>query len=127
MIDWIKCIWWDLKEWWFFRRRHISKFETRTIYPDDSIEIEGVRLLHVHDRDVCDGRVCVIHNPTDHHMRGWKLHWRGDRGIFERLCPCHKIGHPDPDQGPFWEEMGQDWQWTHGCCGACAIPEENDE
>ena len=62
---------------------------------------------------------CVIHNRTAHHMQHWTLHWRGDRGIFERLCPDHGIGHPDPDQGPYWTATGQDWQWVHGCCGCC--------
>lgn len=75
------------------------------------------RRTHV-ETDTCrDG--CVIHRRTGHHMCFWPLHWRGDRGIFERLCPLHGIGHPDPDQGPYWKASGQDWQWVHGCCGCC--------
>ena len=61
---------------------------------------------------------CVIHNPSGHHMQWWPLHWRSDRGIFERICK-HGVGHPDPDQGPHWAATGQDWQWVHGCCGCC--------
>ncbi len=66
---------------------------------------------------------CVVHHRTGHHMMFWPLHWRGDRGIFERICPSHGIGHPDPDQGPYWKRTDQDWQWVHGCCGCCRNPQ----
>lgn len=75
-------------------------------------------LKNVHNPENCEGRACVIHHPTDHHMSDWILYWRDDRGIFERLCPEHGTGHPDPDQGDFWRETNQEWQWVHGCCGA---------
>ena len=97
--------------------------------------------MAVHDADECAGRTCVIHSPTDHSMRHLPLHWRSDRGIFERHCP-HGYGHPDPDQRAYWrhvasagrpdwfggwaEEPGQDpdeyvaGQMTHGCgCECC--------
>lgn len=77
------------------------------------------RLRDVHPETLCRGRVCVIHNPTDHHMRTWPLHWRGDRAIFERICK-HGTGHPDPDQFPYWERTGQPWQKVHGCDGCCS-------
>lgn len=67
-------------------------------------------LLKVHDADVCAGDPCIIHNPSDHHMRTWPTHWRPDRGIMERRCP-HGIGHPDPD------DDGRDH--VHGCDGCC--------
>lgn len=84
-----------------------------------------VTLHNVHLPDRCYGRPCVIHNPSDHHMRDWPLHWRDDRGICERICPCphgpgahddgshcgHGIGHPDPDQ------LGDG---VHGCDGCCS-------
>lgn len=69
-------------------------------------------LLVVHSKEVCDGAPCVIHAPTDHHMRAWPLKWRTDRQIFERICP-HGIGHPDPDQRA---------DGTHGCDGCCSPP-----
>lgn len=47
-----------------------------------------------------------------HHMAGWPRHYRGDRGIWERICP-HGIGHPDPDQ-PLDNGRG-----VHGCDGCC--------
>lgn len=67
---------------------------------------------------------CVIHHRTGHHMAHWQLHWRGDRGIFERICP-HGIGHPDPDQYPYWRATDQMWQTVHGCDGCCR--KENDD
>lgn len=76
---------------------------------------------HTHERNETCAQGCVIHNRTNHHMRWWPLHWRGDRGMFERICDCG-IGHPDPDQGPYWSYSGQDWQWVHGCCGCCGNP-----
>ncbi len=107
---------------------------------------ETTHAMNVHDASQCNGRTCIIHNPTDHQMRSWPLHWRSDRGIFERICP-HRIGHPDPDQQAYWHEQGhQDFlatlseadpadlpldhgghvadyisgQMTHGCDGCCA-------
>lgn len=77
------------------------------------------RTMRVHERGDCAGRACTIHNPTDHHMREWVLQWRTLRGIFERTCE-HGVGHPDPDQMPYWQETDQEWQAIHGCCGCCA-------
>lgn len=76
-------------------------------------------LRNVHDPALCVGRRCVVHNRSGHHMRDWWLHWRDDRGLFERLC-VHGIGHPDPDQGDWWRESGQEWQGVHGCDGCCS-------
>jgi hypothetical protein len=69
----------------------------------------GGTLGNVHKAEKCDGRPCIVHNPTEHHMRNWPLVWRAFRGQFERTCP-HGIGHPDPDQ------IGD---MTHGCDGCC--------
>jgi hypothetical protein len=102
-------------------------------------EAEGVRLENVHPMDNCAGRPCVIHIPSEHHMRGWPLVWRNDRRIFERTCP-HDVGHPDPDQFEFWEQPRERWRpplsadllddpyppgnpydgiGIHGCDGCC--------
>jgi hypothetical protein len=82
------------------------------------VEIEGLRLTNVHEPSQCRGRNCVIHNPSLHHMHSWRLHWRQDRGIFERICE-HGVGHPDPDQFEFWHLTNQDWQGVHGCDLCC--------
>lgn len=71
-------------------------------------------LLGVHSPDQCAGQRCTIHNRSDHHMRSWPQHWRGDRGIMERTCP-HGVGHPDPDSP--WEPDSH--MWIHGCDGCC--------
>ena len=80
------------------------------------------RWIFTHAPDKCAGEVCCIHNRSDHHMRSWPQHFRLDRGIMERICPAHGIGHPDPDQDAFFDMMYGDkaWaEWVHGCCGCC--------
>lgn len=84
----------------------------------NEFEIEGIRLLGVHNAWLCAGRTCVLHNPLNHGMRDWKLHYRSDRGIFERIC-SHGIGHPDPSQFEFWMEMNAMYEAVHGCDGCC--------
>lgn len=66
--------------------------------------------MKTHPPSRCEGRHCCIHNPSDHHMRNWPLHWRSDIRLMERICP-HGVGHPDPD----------DLQnnHIHGCDGCC--------
>ena len=76
-------------------------------------------LSNVHPKGKCAGEYCVVHNPSNHHMRSWRLHWRDDRGIFERICPVHGTGHPDPDQLDYWRLLGLDFMSVHGCCGCC--------
>jgi hypothetical protein len=63
-------------------------------------------------------------------MDSWPLHYRADRGIFERICK-HSVGHPDLSQVPYWEETDQMYQTVHGCHideetgrGCCAAPEQ---
>lgn len=93
--------------------------EFKTVVPDG---VGGtLTLVGVHPGDSCAGRPCVVHNPTEHSMRSFRLHWRGDRGIFERICP-HGIGHPDPDQFEFWRSTGQKHEAVHGCDGCCQDP-----
>ena len=77
---------------------------------------DGTVLTRIHAERQCDGRSCVIHRPSEHHMRGWPLYWRDDRGIFERVCP-HGVGHPDPDQTEHVRKTGRGR--GHGCDGCC--------
>lgn len=74
----------------------------------------GQKLVNIHSKDKCDGRPCVIHNPSDHCMRDFPTHWREDRGIMERIC-MHSVGHPDPDSP--WGNGS--YEWIHGCDGCC--------
>jgi hypothetical protein len=75
----------------------------------------------VHDPSACEGRPCVVHNPSDHSMRGFKTHFRFDRYLTERICP-HGIGHPDPDDLAYQERIGLGGRYAgvHGCDGCCA-------
>lgn len=81
-----------------------------------AFEIEGIRLLGVHSEAVCAGRSCILHNPLNHGMRDWKLIWREDRSIFERLCPECGCGHYDSSQYEFHESLNTGWMSVHGCC-----------
>jgi len=69
---------------------------------------ESMVLVNVHPMDNCAGRPCVIHHPSDHHMREWPLDWDNDNKTFYRECQ-HGMGHPDPDQFAFWDEMAAKW------------------
>ena len=76
----------------------------------------------LHDPALCEGRVCPVHNPTRHHLRGMPRHWRADRGFLERVCE-HGVGHPDPDQIAAWRALygprGAEASAVHGCDGCC--------
>lgn len=81
-------------------------------------QVGETTLYGVHRPDKCAGRPCVLHNPSDHPMRDWKLNWRGDTRIMERECP-HGQGHPDPDDVAFQESIGRHLVADHGCDGCC--------
>ncbi len=85
--------------------------------------------IRVHTPEKCDGSFCSIHEPSDHHMKGWPTHWRPDRGIMERICPC-SAGVPDPDDLAFRISQGEDPDYAgiYGCGNAdecfCLPPKE---
>lgn len=76
-----------------------------------------------HHRDACQGRGCVRHHPSDHHMRGWPITYRADQGISERRCE-HGIGHPDPDDIAYIISRGGGIVDMHGCDGCCQEPQD---
>lgn len=82
-----------------------------------------------HENPECATYGCVIHHPTDPHQ-DWPTHWRGERGIMERICP-HGVGHPDKDDLAFRQRMadarGEPLRHlgVHGCCGCCLSPEDD--
>lgn len=76
----------------------------------------GQKLL-VHDKSKCENEYCCIHNPSNHHMKDWPLHWREDRGFFERIDP-EGVGHPDPDDIEYHKKNGINIS-VHGCNGLC--------
>lgn len=87
-------------------------------------------LVNVHDRASCAGHPCCVHDPSDHHMYGWRQHWRSDRRLMERLC-SHGVGHPDPDHLDYVRRTrGEDEAWgesIHGCDRCCVRPETGDD
>lgn len=97
--------------------RHMSAIAETPSGPI-AVPCQWLLFNRTHPRNETCEKSCVIHNPTPHHMQHWALHWRADRGIFERICPCG-IGHPDPDQHPYWDSTGRDHEKIHGCCGCC--------
>lgn len=83
----------------------------------------GQWLGNIHDSsDDCRIYGCVIHHPSDHCMRSLRTHWRGDRGIMERIC-AHETGHPDPDDNNYIRRTrgheAANIESIHGCCGCC--------
>lgn len=89
-----------------------------------TIASDWIHLQNVHEETACSERkACVVHNPSAHHMRFWRLLWRDDLGLFERICP-HGVGHPDPDQFEFWAETGRSGDGVHGCDGCCREVDE---
>lgn len=84
----------------------------------------GRRLLVHSEKPDCHEFNCVIHNPSKHAMNTFPLHWRGDRGLMERICP-HGVGHPDPDDIAFkLRTRGESasYESVHGCDGCCVEP-----
>lgn len=87
---------------------------------DRSWNVGGYRLTRVHDSSGCEGRACMIHNPSDNiqNREDWPYHFRNDRGIWERLCE-HKVGHPDKDEYAFFASIGRGHEGIHGCDRCC--------
>lgn len=76
------------------------------------------RWIRVHGSDRCSGEYCVIHNPMRGPWSSWLTHWRSDRGIMERICPDHGVGHPVAED---YARL-PDWELIHGCCGCPCRP-----
>jgi len=91
---------------------------------DKLILHDGTRIRNVHELSQCRGRVCVVHNPTEHHMRAWPVEWNDYDAFFDRECP-HGYLHPDPDQRDYWAII--DRQVTHRCDGCCLPPQVLEE
>jgi hypothetical protein len=94
-----------------------NKYEREKKY---TMEHTKSPLSNVHALMGCAGHDCPIHNRSDHPMRSFPQHWRSDRCIMERTCPCG-VGHPDPDDVSAAKRLGRynDGYTTHGCCGCC--------
>lgn len=87
-------------------------------YDNRVVDAQG-RTIVVHNRDMCTGRPCVIHSPSEHKTRDWPMNFRFDKmALVERLC-THGVGHPDPDSVHYFETIGVERMGIHGCDGCC--------
>ena len=85
----------------------------------------GGQIILAHTPKLCAGKICAIHNPSDHPMKDWPQRWRDDRKLMERICPEHGVGHPDPDHLAFLRKVSSEHaeaEAVHGCCGCCVYP-----
>ena len=89
-------------------------------YEEHQLENSLVSLI-AHPEGTCHGDVCPLHKMTQHSMRSFPQHWRGDRGLMESICP-HGVGHPDPDDPKLLKDDGEG---IHGCDGCCAERESS--
>ena len=79
----------------------------------------GQRLVGVHDPSACEGRPCVIHNQSGHHMLDWPTIWI-PRAMY-RTCK-HGFHHPDPDDLIYQDLIGNVGARLHLCDGCCHPP-----
>lgn len=86
----------------------------------DFIVNDKLVLTNIHSPSLCAGQPCVVHNPAVPPSEDVSLHWREDRGIFERICK-HGVGHPAVEQLHYWRKNNMQWMSVHGCCseGCC--------
>lgn len=111
-------------------KRCASPVTKRKPTPKTLSEKENGKLLNgkgisTHSPEACAGQWCCVHNPSPHHMRNWDRCFRTDKAfLLERLCPKHRIGHPDPDSLAYFVRVGMGWMGIHGCCGCCRKPKE---
>jgi len=93
--------------------------------PKNNTYVDGIgNILHnVHPQiEECSQNGCVIHAPSEHHLRHMPTSFRYDRQMMERICE-HGIGHPDPDYLSFIERTqgieAAKTESIHGCDGCC--------
>lgn len=71
--------------------------------------------LAVHPPDRCLG-VCVIHNPSENHMRDWPMMWSVPDMCMFREC-SHHVWHPDYDHIDYAMRAGHPTTFAfHTCC-----------
>lgn len=91
---------------------------------DDSWTLVGGEVLYnVHKLYKCGSKFCTVHNPSDHHMREWEMHYA--KPFMFRVCP-HGLLHPDPDDYP---PPGLIMKHTDcdGCCTTPPVPATKEQ
>lgn len=76
-----------------------------------------------HSHDLCGGRPCPIHAPSQHHMRDWPVLMPVDPHdvVLERMC-AHQVAHPDPDSvelATCFDPTNEGAHGLHTCDGCC--------
>ncbi len=80
----------------------------------------GGTVLQTHHERLCRPP-CVIHSPSEHHMREWPSVWAQSFNAVLRVCP-HEHYHPDPD-----DLQARTGQLQHTCDGCCLPPRGGEE
>lgn len=92
--------------------------------PDwDLVGTETLGPVITHGPGKCGTDVCVIHNPSQHHMLTWELSFNSVRAYLAlRIC-SHGHEHPDPDSLAYFAtrlpEPTMRWLSTHLCDNCC--------
>lgn len=101
----------------------VADFSSKQLFDKpryETHEMDGVNVLtHVVER--CQGRNCVVHNPSDHHMRGWPKRFHQPSQQTSRVCK-HGLGHPDPDDVAYWQQIAHRRISTKHECDGCCTP-----
>lgn len=78
----------------------------------------GGQVIHnIHPEAACEGTWCCLHNPSPHHMIGWKMVWKQDLRLMFRECE-HLNLHPDPDD----RSTSHHYEHPECPCGCCIDP-----
>lgn len=85
----------------------------------ERVYLSSGQTILAHNKEICNPP-CALHYPSSHHMITWKLVYRDDLSLLERICP-HGVGHPDPDSIQFLKTKNpaDSTIETHGCDGCC--------
>lgn len=70
---------------------------------------------------MCAGRICSVHNPSNHEMINWPQEWDGYSRLMVRQCP-HGLYHPDPDSVTYLIDTGNAYltsRLLHTCDNCC--------
>ena len=78
-----------------------------------------IKFAHTHPEEACANETyCTIHRTSEWAEAIGPQHWRGDRGIMERICK-HGVGHYDWDQYEYHKKLGAEFEAVHGCDFCC--------
>jgi len=91
----------------------VSPAERKRIELHEQHLLELGQMIRTHRSEHCLGEFCAIHRQMPGPWAGWPRHWRDDRELLERICPCG-VGHPVAEMYLIPQTPGR---LVHGCCG----------